>query len=131
MMTNDGNERTEAVFVVRSTGEQFFSFRLPQKSTLWSVLLGREPNSLLPVKPLFQDGEVLVPLTAASGEGTDYYVKAVYERPHDSMGAVAAYRWMCRGVQRACRGDVVECVHARAATRISGTPVRPRTIPWK
>jgi len=88
LYTESGLERTEAIFHVRSVGEQFFSFKLPEGSVLWSVLLGRDVGSLLPVKPLSRAGKVLVPLTAASGAGNEYFVKAVYQRPHDSMGVL-------------------------------------------
>lgn len=90
LVTEDGVERTEAVYHVRSVGEQFFAFTLPEGSALWSVLLGRELSSLLPVKPLSQGGRVLVPLTAASGQGTRYFVRVVYERPHEPMSSAGS-----------------------------------------
>lgn len=105
LVTQNGRERTEAVFNVKSTGEQFFSLQLPPTSKLWSVLLGRDPNSMLPVKPLSRGDEVLVPLTGAPGPGTDYFVKVVYERLHPPMGTLGT---LSLDVPRVTSGPVVQ-----------------------
>jgi hypothetical protein len=85
----DGVEQTRAIFELTSVGNQFFSFRLPEGAQLWSVLLGRDPANLEPVKPAKRGAQILVPLTAAGppqkGKENTYFICAIYQRKSQPM----------------------------------------------
>ena len=90
----DGIERTRALFEISSANEQFFRFRLPENSRLWSVLLGRRIDKLKPVKPVKRGNMLMVPLVEDSnnGNGKIFYVSATYECPYEPMSGAGRLR---------------------------------------
>ncbi len=89
VFTQDGVQRTRAVFELTSAGNQFFTFRLPEGAQLWSVLLGRDAADLQPAKPAKSGNLVMVSLTAAPkpepGRENTYVIAATYQRKSQPM----------------------------------------------
>jgi hypothetical protein len=70
----DGLTRTRMELRVRNTDRQFLEVGLPPRSALWSALVNGAP-----VKPLREEGRVLVPLPKGGGEAAEFPVVLVYE----------------------------------------------------
>ncbi|MFH1421678.1 MAG: hypothetical protein ABIH42_03055, partial [Planctomycetota bacterium] len=89
VFSENGTERTNAIFRLNSTGNQFFTFTLPEDAELWSVLIGRHQSDLKPVKPAKLEASILVPLTAApaaaEGDENNYLISVVYQRKSTHM----------------------------------------------